>query len=423
MKRKVLSIICLSLLVLVSILNIESNAKTILNIKMNKEEINVGEELDLTIENSDISAAACTIWIYFDNEKLECLTKLDNLNVINNRIIYTWISENGYNTELTNFLNLKFKAKTAGIASFTIITEMYDENGKEIEVDSSATAEIKIIEENSQKQTKNNVSNSLDLDIMRLDIEGIVPNFSPDITEYYIVVDEDIEKINVTAISESDNANIKIDGNNNLKNGINKIIITVSIGDNTKKYNINVTKTDQKEKANTNLEALAVENYEISPEYKENITMYDLEISNTEEKLNILAIPEDMKANVEIKNNENLQYGENAIEILVTAENEITKRTYILNVYKRNEEEEKAYKENEQNIINESNALIEKISSSDDGYIDKNEQDIKEVNETKELQNNIIMWVGIILSIVVIIIVIIRIKKEKKKSKYINNIY
>lgn len=423
MKRKVLSIICLSLLVLVSILNIESNAKTILNIKMNKEEINVGEELDLTIENGDVSAAACTIWIYFDNDKLECLTKLDNLNVINNRIIYTWISENGYNTELTDFLNLKFKANNGGIASFTIITEMYDENGKEIEMDSSATAEIKIIEENSQKQTKNNVSNSLDLDIMRLDIEGIVPDFSPDITEYYIVVDEDIEKINVTAIPESDNANIKIDGNNNLKNGINKIIITVSIGDNTKKYNINVTKTDQKEKANTNLETLAVENYEISPEYNENITMYDLEISNTEEKLNILAIPEDMKANVEIKNNENLQYGENAIEILVTAENEITKRTYILNVYKRNEEEEKAYKENEQNIINESNALIEKISSSDDGYIDENEQDIKEVNETKELQNNILMWVGIILSIVVIIIVIIRIKKEKKKSKYINKIY
>lgn len=423
MKRKVLSIICLSLLVLVSILNIESNAKTILNIKMNKDEINVGEELDLTIENSDISAAACTIWIYFDNEKLECLTKLDNLNVIDNRIIYTWISENGYNTELTDFLNLKFKANNGGIASFTIITEMYDEKGKEIEMDSSATAEIKIIEENSQKQTKNNVSNSLDLDIMRLDIEGIVPDFSPDITEYYIVVDEDIEKINVTAIPESDNANIKIDGNNNLKNGINKIIITVSNGNNTKKYNINVTKTDQKEKANTNLETLAVENYEISPEYNENVTVYNLEISNTEEKLNILAIPEDMKANVEIKNNENLQYGENAIEILVTAENEITKRTYILNVYKRNEEEEKAYKENEQNIINESNALIEKISSSDDGYIDKNEQDIKEVNETKELQNNIIMWVGIILSIVVIIIVIIRIKKEKKKSKYINKIY
>ena len=423
MKRKVLSIICLSLLVLVSILNIESNAKTILNIKMNKDEINVGEELDLTIENSDISAAACTIWIYFDNEKLECLTKLDNLNVIDNRIIYTWISENGYNTELTDFLNLKFKANNGGIASFTIITEMYDENGKEIEVDSSATAEIKIIEENSQKQTKNNVSNSLDLDIMRLDIEGIVPDFSPDITEYYIVVDEDIEKINVTAIPESDNANIKIDGNNNLKNGINKIIITVSIGDNTKKYNINVTKTDQKEKANTNLETLAVENYEISPEYKENITMYDLEISNTEEKLNILAIPEDMKANVEIKNNENLQYGENAIEILVTAENEITKRTYILNVYKRNEEEEKAYKENEQNIINESNALIEKISSSNDKYIYENEQDIKEANETKELQNNIIMWVGIILSIVVIITVIIRIKKEKNKNKYINKIY
>lgn len=423
MKRKLLFVICLILLALCIFSDLKVIGKTMMDLSINEDEINIGEKLNLTIENSSISAAACTIWVYFDNEKLECLSKLENLNIVDNRIIYTWVSENGYNTNLQDFLNLEFQAKSSGIATFSIITELYDEDGKQIDMGSNTT-EIKINENNNEKQTKNSENlDSLDLDIMRLDIEGIVPNFSPDTTEYYIVVDEDTEKIAVTAIPESNSAGIKIEGNNNLKDGINKIIITVSNEDNVKKYNINVTKTDQKEKANTNLETLAVENYEISPEYKENITIYDLEISSTEDKLNILAIPENMKANVEIKNNENLQYGDNTIEILVTAENEITKRTYILNVYKRNEEEEKEYEENLQKTINESNTLIEKISNSNDNYKDENDREIKEVNETKKLQNNIIMWVGIILSIVVIVITILRIKKEKKKRGYIDKIY
>ena len=355
MKRKLLITICLVLIILLDILSIKSNAENAVNIKLSKTEIEVGEDFYLNIGNSNTSAAAGTIWIYFDNEKLECLTKMDNINIIGNRIIYTWISEDGQNKKLENLLNLNFKSKNTGIASFTIIGEIYDENGNEINMNQTTT-EIEISEKNKEAKTAktSDNANSLDLKVMRLDKEGIVPNFNPNITEYYIIVDENTDNIKVTATPENSGSNVKISGNENLKDGLNKITITVKNGSESKKYIINVTKTDQKEKANTNLETLAIENYEITPEYKENITEYNLQISNTEEKLNILAIPENMKAKVEIKNNENLKYGENIIEILVTAQNGITQKVYKLNVYKRNEEEEKEYDENKQQTINES---------------------------------------------------------------------
>lgn len=415
MKRKILITICLVLIILLDILSIKSNAENAVNIKLSKTEIGVGEDFYLNIGNSNTSAAAGTIWIYFDNEKLECLTKMDNINIIGNRIIYTWISEDGQNKKLENLLNLNFKSKNTGIASFTIIGEIYDENGNEINMNQTTT-EIEISEKNKEEKTakSSDNTNSLDLKVMRLDKEGIVPGFNPNITDYYIIVDENTDNIKVTATPENSGSNVKISGNENLKDGLNKITITVKNGSESKKYIINVTKTDQKEKANTNLETLAIENYEITPEYKENVTEYNLQISNTEEKLNILAIPENMKAKVEIKNNENLKYGENIIEILVTAQNEITQKVYKLNVYKRNEEEEKEYEENKQQTINESKNIIEKINSTgEDSFLDENEQEIKEENEKKELEDKIIMWVGIILSIIVVILLIIRIRKDK----------
>ena len=420
MKRKLLITICLVLIILLDILSIKSNAENAVNIKLSKTEIEVGEDFYLNIGNSNTSAAAGTIWIYFDNEKLECLTKMDNINIIGNRIIYTWISEDGQNKKLENLLNLNFKSKNTGIASFTIIGEIYDENGNEINMNQTTT-EIEISEKNKEAKTAktSDNANSLDLKVMRLDKEGIVPNFNPNITEYYIIVDENTDNIKVTATPENSGSNVKISGNENLKDGLNKITITVKNGSESKKYIINVTKTDQKEKANTNLETLAIENYEITPEYKENITEYNLQISNTEEKLNILAIPENMKAKVEIKNNENLKYGENIIEILVTAQNGITQKVYKLNVYKRNEEEEKEYDENKQQTINESKNIIEKINSTgEDSFLDENEQEIKEENEKKELEDKIIMWVGIILSIIVVILLIIRIRKDKNVNHF-----
>ena len=410
MKRKTLVTLCIILEILSNMLII-SNAESKINIQLSKSELSIGEEVSLNIGSGNILTAAGTIWIYFDNEKLECLSKMNNINVIGNRIIYTWISEDGHNEEVGNLLNLEFKTKKTGVTSFTIVGEIYDEDGNKTDINQT-TREIEISE-----KTKNNIkadtSKSSNLKTMRLNKEGIVPDFNPNITDYYIIVDENTDNIKVTANPESNNAKVQISGNANLKNGLNKIIITVNNEGKSKKYNINVTKTDQKDKANSNLETLAVEKYDLIPEYRDNITEYNIQISNTEEKLNILAIPEDMKATVEIKNNENLMYGNNIIKIIVTAQNQITQKVYTINAYKRNKQEQEEYEEKSIQTINENKKVVEKINKEKESFLNENEKEIKKENEQEKLEDKLITWGGIIVSIIIIILLIISIKRDK----------
>ena len=420
MIKKIICISFISIIILLSSFNLISQAKTKIGIESNKNSVELNEEFVISIDGNNTNIAAFTIWIYYDNEKVECLTDSDNINIINNRIIYTWFSNTGYEQELDKLLELNFKAISTGIANFTVLGEFYNEKGEEIELEYNQM-EVKIEDKNSDgsinESGKKTDSNSVNLDILRLNKEGIIPDFNKEITQYYLIVDENTENIEITAIPESNKANVKIQGNNNLKNGINEIKIIVSNNNKEKEYNINVTKTNEQDKANTNLEILAIEYYDIYPEYSNNITNYEIQISNSEENINILAIPEDMDASVEIKGNTDLKEGSNTVEVLVTARNGITKKTYIIRVYKRNEEEEKIYQEEQAKIQEEAEIVLEKMNNE---YIDRQDEDVTEANnenEEKNAQNTVLSIIGIVLSIITLGAVFIRIRKEHKTKE------
>ena len=420
MIKKIICISFISIIILLSSFNLISQAKTKIGIESNKNSVELNEEFVISIDGNNTNIAAFTIWIYYDNEKVECLTDSDNINIINNRIIYTWFSNTGYEQELDKLLELNFKAISTGIANFTVLGEFYNEKGEEIELEYNQM-EVKIEDKNSDgsinESGKKTDSNSVNLDILRLNKEGIIPDFNKEITQYYLIVDENTENIEITAIPESNKANVKIQGNNNLKNGINEIKIIVSNNNKEKEYNINVTKTNEQDKANTNLEILAIEYYDIYPEYSNNITNYEIQISNSEENINILAIPEEMDASVEIKGNTDLKEGSNTVEVLVTARNGITKKTYIIEVYKRNEKEEKIYQEEQAKIQEEAEIVLEKMNNE---YIDRQDEDVTEANnenEEKNAQNTVLSIIGIVLSIITLGAVFIRIRKEHKTKE------
>ena len=420
MIKKIICISFISIIILLSSFNLISQAKTKIGIESNKNSVELNEEFVISIDGNNTNIAAFTIWIYYDNEKVECLTDSDNINIINNRIIYTWFSNTGYEQELDKLLELNFKAISTGIANFTVLGEFYNEKGEEIELEYNQM-EVKIEDKNSDgsinESGKKTDSNSVNLDILRLNKEGIIPDFNKEITQYYLIVDENTENIEITAIPESNKANVKIQGNNNLKNGINEIKIIVSNNNKEKEYNINVTKTNEQDKANTNLETLAIEYYDIYPEYSNNMTNYEIQISNSEENINILAIPEEMDASVEIKGNTDLKEGSNTVEVLVTARNGITKKTYIIEVYKRNEKEEKIYQEEQAKIQEEAEIVLEKMNNE---YIDRQDEDVTEANnenEEKNAQNTVLSIIGIVLSIITLGAVFIRIRKEHKTKE------
>ena len=193
-----------------------------------------------------------------------------------------------------------------------------------------------------------------------------------------------------------------------MKKGINIVKIEVVSKDKTKKstYKIYVTKTEDIESANSNLENLAVQESMLYPAFESNITQYKIEVPNNIEKLNILAIPENINANVQIIGNEKLKTGQNVIKINVKAKDGITNKTYIINAYKRNMQEEQEFEEEEKIQAEKLSAILE--NSENGNEIDENNTHI----ENKEKPNKwVIGSIFIVFAIIGFIAIWIRGKK------------
>lgn len=180
-------------------------------------------------------------------------------------------------------------------------------------------------------------SDNTNLKSLKVDVEGLSPEFDKNITEYYLIVDLTIEKVNVEAVPEDEKSKITITGNSDLKEGENTIKILVKAENgNTKTYTINITKTNDLEKVNATLKSLSVKGFNFYPSFKTNIYNYNLTVNEKLTQLEILAETEIEEATYEIIGNENLTEGNNLIKIIVTAKDGETKREYKINVYLSN---------------------------------------------------------------------------------------
>ena len=440
MKRKhiILNIIliCIAILSYNLIITVNAENSSQIIISSSKNSVASNEAFTILLSANNTNIAAYTLWIYYESEKVECISQIDNINIQNNKIIYTWYSNDGENKSLDDMLELEFVAKQEGIATFSVTGEFYSETGKQLKLqgnsldvvigDVTLMAEnnsmIETQEENSsQKNTQEdadllaevqNDDSSLNLGIMRTNQEEITPNFNAEILEYYLVVDETVNNLDITAIPVSKKAEIVIVGNKNLKSGINKVKITVSLNGNSKTYTINVTKTDNPNKANANLETLAIQNYTLEPEFQNSITNYYAEVASTETLVNILAIAEDSSANIKIEGNNDLKYGSNNVVVTVTARDGITDKKYNIEIYKRNDEEENVYKEEIKENNEEVNMLLEE-KSIETAESKENQAEDNEVNG----KSKVIVIVVIIVAIIVIGVVIIAVRKYTKSRK------
>ena len=388
-------------------------------LNVSNTEIKNGEEFSFTINLANIDVAAFDIQIYFNNELLEYVSGPENTNVVGSKMITVWYDETGgehpkQNCELVKYT---FKAKEIKSEYIAIQGEFYNAEGVQVQ---SFTDGIEIIaNEETQTETieiseeSEVASNNSKLKNLRLNHEGITPVFSPDITEYYFLTEE-LSSLEVTAIPENTNANVTITGNTNFKEGLNIIVIEVTSPDKTSKtqYTISVTKTKDLEKANANLETLAIENVTIEPEFANDIYQYNATVSNITENLNLLAIPEKQNAKVEVTGGENLQYGNNTVNIQVVAENGYTSKKYVVNVYRRNEEEQKLADEEQKINIQKLNAILEEQNEEEKQENHENEL-IEIIKENK--------WGMIITSILIIIILCIVIYRIKIRKKDKNN--
>ena len=272
----------------------------------------------------------------------------------------------------------------------------------EIDLGSAETESVHFINEDDEKNY---------LKVFRINEEGLQPFFSREIFEYYLLVDESVNNLDITAIPENKDDIVEIVGNSNFKNGLNKIevIVRSSVSNKKKVYYIYVTKTANKEKANALLETLALENAILNEELKEEQTYYSAELANDVDSLNILAIPESEKARVEIIGNKSLQIGHNMISILVTAENGFTTRQYQIDVYRRNADEEKKKKQNDIAMAQRVNELLNAQEEAGSNAVR-----ISTVKENRSNgRNGMIVLIGIVI-IVIIVCIVYWLRKRKR---------
>ena len=417
MKRIAIFLIILIMISITSIA-VESDGQSQDNIYLDisKSEVKSDEEFSFTINLANIGISAFDLNIYFNENLFQYVSGPENTNVVNGKIITSWYDETGENNAKQNCELVKYtlKAKEIGNELISVQGEFYDSEGNlvqrftdGIEVITEEEGEIEKIEISETSQTSDDNSK---LEIMRLKQEGITPVFSPDITEYYFLT-KDLNSLEITAIPQNANSEVIVTGNTNFKEGLNTININVNSPDKTSitNYKINVTKTNNLEQANANLETLAIENVTLEPEFANDIYEYNTIVTNTTENLNILAIPEKQTANVQISGGSNLVYGNNEILINVIAENGYTKKEYKVNVYRRNEEEQKLADEQKQIEIQKLNAILES----------QNEENLEKSENNESIQSNIVenikenKWkivVAIIIVIAILSIVIYRIK-------------
>ena len=93
----------------------------------NKNKIEKGDEIEIAVNLKNSATAAFDFSLYFDTSKFEYISKLDNTNVVDNRVIFVWYDNTGgEKAKQGEIAKLKFKAKEDGLATFSVEGEFYN---------------------------------------------------------------------------------------------------------------------------------------------------------------------------------------------------------------------------------------------------------------------------------------------------------
>lgn len=201
-------------------------------------------------------------------------------------------------------------------------------NGKTAYIKSDLLTTTKPQEEKKETST-NKALKSLDIEAVNIE-----PEFNKDTTNYSVTVGKDIEKLNINAVAESEDAKVTITGNENFQIGENTVKILVTAEDGTvRTYTIIVKK---QEEDTLGLASLKISGVSLNESFKSSIYEYTVDLKGKEDltKLDIIATANKENATIEIIGNESLVVGENVITIMVKSEDGKENVTYQILVNK-----------------------------------------------------------------------------------------
>ena len=224
-----------------------------------------------------------------------------------------------------NVATLKFKALDGFKVGESVKVSIGNAEGSDGEtVMSGAGSSITITMEKAKSSNNNLKSLSLST--------GTI-NFKPGTTSYSVTVDNSVSNITITAEVDDALAKVTGDGQKSLKLYANEFNVVVTAENGSKKtYTIKVNRKDEngnvkEQSTNNKLESIKIDGYDLI--FSEEVSEYTLLLKDSK-ALDISTKATDSSASVTVNNNGDFKYGNNVIEIVVTAENGSTK-TYKIN--------------------------------------------------------------------------------------------
>ena len=105
-------------------------------LESSQDVVEKGDEVEITVNLKGVTTAACDFSLYFDEDKWEYISKIENANVDGNRILFVWYDTNGgRSAKQGELVKFRFKAKENGLSTFSIEGDFYNSVGQKLKVD------------------------------------------------------------------------------------------------------------------------------------------------------------------------------------------------------------------------------------------------------------------------------------------------
>lgn len=244
----------------------------------------------------------------------EAVNTLSSLSISNTNISPSFASSNTSYTA-------KVKADVEKITVYATLTSNKSTfvNGfgtREVNLEyGSNKVQVKVLSENQKEKVYTIVvtredDRSTNNFLKKLELSDGKIDFDENNTEYSVIVNFDVEKINITGEPSHEKATVEGFGEKTLAVGENVFQIVVKAENTkTKTYKIKVNRLSQDEStsSNTNLTKFEIEGFTIN--YNNSTNSFRLKLDETQMNLNFDYETEDPKAVVNVKGNENLKDG------------------------------------------------------------------------------------------------------------------
>lgn len=239
-----------------------------------------------------------------------------------------------------NAIKFVFKVKKSGTTTINLIDPLVG-SGAGVEIPSTVNSKTITISEPVPKSTNAYLKS--------FGVTGYdtTPAFNKDTLDYKVTVPNSVSSVTITAAVEDSKASVNrttLNATNLIAGSDNKYSFTVTAEDGTTKKTYTMTVFREKapevpKSTDNDLKSLGISGFTMSPSFDKDTTEYSVTVPNDSEKVIVNATANDGKATVKINGGDNLQVGDNKVEVVVTAEDGSTK-VYNINIKREEKHEE-----------------------------------------------------------------------------------